>query len=241
MSYFPSSSTHGTSPAYNERSSNRTSRQARRSSRSTSPLSPSAYMVGTLPPLPPASSSAPLTPAVPMPPQPQQAHDPIRVQYDEISAMFGGPRPSESSARSQTTRMSGRSRGASTIPPPYDSQSELESLPSYTKESDYDYELNRKLFLYGFRECCVHLTSSASRLKPFVVFPPLWIVGIITPFVKPHRDPAKDNRSKEAQDEEDSNMRTLEMRWARRCAIALITFIVLVVVAVVLGVSLSKK
>lgn len=152
MSYLPSSSS---SPAYSEHASTQPLRQGRRASRSgaSSPLSPSAYMVGTLPPLPPASTSAPLTPAVPMPPQPRQAHDPVRVQYDEISAMFGGPRPgrpSQSSSRSQGTQSSGRSRGESTVPPAYDSRSEIESLPTYTKESEYDCEINRKLFLYGF-------------------------------------------------------------------------------------------
>lgn len=73
------------------------------------------------------------------------------------------------------------------------------------------------------------------------VFFPLWIVGVIAPFVKPHRDPAKDNRTKEAQGEEDANMRALEMRWAWRCGFALITFIILVIIAVVVGVTVAKN
>lgn len=153
MSYLPSSSssTHDSVPVYGERT--QPSRHGRRASRSSSPLSPSAYMVGTMQPLPPASSSTSETPGTSTPSRPHQAHDPIRVQYDEISAMFGRPRPgrpSESSTRSQATRSSGRSRGESTVPPPYDSRSEIESLPTYTKESEYDCEVNRKLFLYGF-------------------------------------------------------------------------------------------
>lgn len=73
-----------------------------------------------------------------------------------------------------------------------------------------------------------------------IVFFPLWIVGIIAPFVRPERDPSKDNRSKEAQETEDLNMRQIEIRWAKRCACALMGFVLLIVVAVVVGVTVSK-
>ena len=72
-----------------------------------------------------------------------------------------------------------------------------------------------------------------------LVFFPLWIIGIVAPFVKPYRDPAKDNRSKEDQDAEDANMRSVEMFWARRCGFALAGFVLLVIIAVIVGVVVA--
>lgn len=71
------------------------------------------------------------------------------------------------------------------------------------------------------------------------MFFPLWIVGIIAPFVKPHRDPVKDNRSKEAQDAEDASMRAVELMWAKRCGAALTAFLFVIILAVIVGVVVA--
>lgn len=111
------------------------------------------------------------------PTPPQDVHDPMRVRHDALGRFFGeqfstatasqqhqqqqGRQPSHYRTHSQAIReqreevpvpqysSSGRT---APIPPPYDSRTDVESLPVYTKESEYDAELNRKLFIYGFRE-----------------------------------------------------------------------------------------
>ncbi|KAI5119689.1 hypothetical protein M0805_003576 [Coniferiporia weirii] len=160
--------------------------------------------------------------AAPAPPPP--AHNAMRAQYDQIGSFFGGQRTEQNTAHSQPSSHSGHGRGSSEArtPPPYSSRSDIESLPSYSKIEAYDAGLNRKLFMYGF------------------VFFPLWIVGIIAPFVKPLHDPTKDNRSKEDQEADDASMRQVEMRWAKRCAIALITFTLIIIIAVVVGVTVAN-
>ena len=74
----------------------------------------------------------------------------------------------------------------------------------------------------------------------FIVFFPLWIAGIIAPFIKPYRDPTRDNKTKEQADEEDAQMRKIEMKWAWRCFFALMSLITAVTVAVVVGVTVSR-
>ncbi|KAH8114955.1 hypothetical protein DFH11DRAFT_1590666 [Phellopilus nigrolimitatus] len=165
-------------------------------------------------PSPPSSARLPHVVSEP-PSPPPHAQDVMRMQYDQIGAFFGSQRSSQSARTS-------RSSAARTLPP-YDPSGDTESLPSYSKIEEYDASLNRKLFIYGF------------------LFFPLWIAGIIAPFVRPHHDPTKDNRSKEDQQADDTSMRSVEMRWARRCGLALFVFIVLVAVAVVVGVTVSNR
>jgi len=112
--------------------------------------------------------------------------------------------------------------------PPYDSRSNInvdtESLPTYAKEVLYDAELSRKLFYYGF------------------LFFPLWIAGILVPFVTPSKpDPSQDNRSKEDWESELSRMRTEEIKWAWRCGFALNGFVLCIIIVVVLAVTLAGK
>lgn len=130
-------------PAYRELTQPRTSRPPRYHSRSQSS---SRYVTGGV--LPP-----------PSPPSSQTVHDhrsqsSMAIQYDQMGTFFGERaadtgRPSQSSNRSASTHAHSQTR----VPPPYDSRSELESLPTYTKEDTYDAETNRKLFLYGFSTC----------------------------------------------------------------------------------------
>ncbi|EJD04863.1 uncharacterized protein FOMMEDRAFT_145594 [Fomitiporia mediterranea MF3/22] len=144
----------------------------------------------------------------------------MRAQYDAIGAFFGGGRPT---AERNEPREQPQTASARPTPPEYDTRSEADSLPTYVKIEEYDAAFNRKLFIYGF------------------LFFPLWIVGIIAPFVKPLHDPTRDNRSKEDQEVDYASMRTVEMRWAKRCAAALLGFIILVIVAVVVGVTVAKQ
>ncbi|PAV15719.1 hypothetical protein PNOK_0857700 [Pyrrhoderma noxium] len=88
---------------------------------------------------------------------------------------------------------------------------------------NYDAIVSRKLFKYGF------------------IFFPLWIVGIAAPFVKPSRDPSLDNRSKEEQDADYSDMREEEIRWAKRCGAALAGFASIVIISIAVGVTVSRQ
>lgn len=170
----------------------------------------------------------------------------MRAQYDQMGAFFGAqPSSGRSQPRSSSSSHGGHARNASTgrTPPPYDSRSELESLPTYSKVEEYDAKLNRKLFIYGFRTSSLfHITSPTTILTraTTTVFFPLWIVGIIAPFVTPMPDPTKDNRSKEDQEADYANMRKVEMRWALRCGIALLSFVTIVAVAVAVGVTVAS-
>lgn len=118
----------------------------------------------------------------PAPTPPQDVHDPMRVRHDALGRFFGEQfgaaapsssqqqqMPSHYRTQSQARRevvheeapvpqyaSQGRGRSAP-VPPPYDSRTDVESLPVYTKESAYDAELNRKLFIYGFRESLSYL------------------------------------------------------------------------------------
>ena len=96
------------------------------------------------------------------------------------------------------------------------------------------------LYMVSVRLSCLFILKRVIQSLCLVFFP-LWIVGIIAPFVKPARDPTKDNRSKEDQKEELANMRKAELRWAWRCAVALLGFITLIVIAVVVGVTVANN
>ena len=153
----------------------------------------------------------------------------------------------ESSRASTEAELAAMGMGAgpsvAQAPPPYGSRSEvdMESLPSYSI-NEYDAELNRKLFIYGFGAYThLHLSPLLLLLTYMSsVFFPLWIAGIIAPFVKPYRDPTRDNKTKEQADEEDAAMKVIEMKWAWRCLFALVSLVLAVIIAVVVGVTVSK-
>lgn len=74
-----------------------------------------------------------------------------------------------------------------------------------------------------------------------IVWPPLWLVGMILPFVKPSSlDPTLDNRSKKDKEAENAEIRAVELKWALRCALALLILVILIAVAVVLAVVLTR-
>ncbi|THH04213.1 hypothetical protein EW145_g5688 [Phellinidium pouzarii] len=145
---------------------------------------------------------------------PSSTHVAMRVQYDQIGSFFGAQREVRNSGQSRASSQQdhGRSSSEARTLPPYDSRSDIEALPTYSKTEEYD-----------------------------AMFFPLWIIGIIAPFVKPLHDPTRDNRTKEDQELDDANMRQIELRWAKRCAIALLTFVILVIVAVVVGVTVANQ
>lgn len=145
----------------------------------------------------------------------------LRAQYDQIGAFFGGGRhrsgdePSRVSMTTNTRSEEGHS------PPSYILGSDIETLPSYARKED-DALLSRKLFKYGF------------------LFFPLWIIGALVPFVKTFKDKSPENCSKEEQETGCCDIREAEIRWAKRCGIALAGLTSIVLIAVVIGVTVSK-
>ena len=75
----------------------------------------------------------------------------------------------------------------------------------------------------------------------FLVCPPIWLFGMLLPFIKPVSfDDSRDNRSKEDKEAGNALMRATELRWALRCAAALLILVIMVAVAVVLAVVLTR-
>ena len=79
----------------------------------------------------------------------------LRAQYDQIGAFFGGgsvgpnrPMPRNDPSHMFMTANARSEEGHS--PPSYTLGSDIETLPSYTRNEDYDASVSRKLFKYGF-------------------------------------------------------------------------------------------
>ncbi|KAL5498400.1 hypothetical protein ACEPAH_2542 [Sanghuangporus vaninii] len=206
------------SPSHHHSGSGRHQRQQSASSGSSDTIGGASYADSSAAILPPPATA-------PSPTRSSSHSNPdrmMRAQYDQIGAFFGA-RSSSSDDRRGSDRASTNNSTAHGTLPSYDGHTEVESPPTYSKVEEYDAKLNRKLFIYGF------------------LFFPLWIVGIIAPFVRPASDPARDNRSKEDQEADWTNMRKAEIRWAKRCAAALLGFIVVVIIAVVVGVVVANN
>lgn len=122
------------------------SRHHRQNSRS-SELSGSSTAHGELPsPPPPVAATAQAT---------TRGDMMLRAQYDQIGAFFGGgsvgpnrPMPRNDPSHMFMTANARSEEGHS--PPSYTLGSDIETLPSYTRNEDYDAIVSRKLFKYGF-------------------------------------------------------------------------------------------
>jgi len=106
-------------------------------------------------------------------------------------------------------------------PPSYASQSDIK-LPTYDAALAEPKTLARAMFLYGF------------------LFPPFWLMGFVVLATK--LSPAPQwaiGRSEEEQTRLLTEMRTAEIKWAKRCIGAFVIFVV-VIAAVVVAVVLAK-
>jgi len=121
----------------------------------------------------------------------------------------------------------GAKRGPRTrtaVPPPYSSEADLkEKLPSYDTKGEPE-TLARFMFLYGF------------------LFPPFWFMGIVILFseLRPSVD-WEIGRSEKEQAQLLDSLRTTEVKWAKRCIWALITFFLILSVVVVVAVVAKRR
>lgn len=172
---------------------------------------------------------------LPTPPPQLSTHVPHQSlqqgEVDPFGSFFGVSRSSLQSSRIGGTR---ESRHDSTPPPYYNG----EDLPAYSK---WDEEAGPKepptlamyMFKYGF--CKSHhfsALSSTVTYEPLTVFPIFWILGSLILCV-PLRAPVDWEPTKTAAERAELivHMRRTEKKWARRCLVAFVTLIVLVLVA----------
>ncbi|KAM5533544.1 hypothetical protein V8D89_012764 [Ganoderma adspersum] len=177
-------------------------------------------------------------------PTPALTHTPratrasVEETTDAIDGFFGASRPS-STRRSRNMSLSGARDSrhdevrlsssvavavddasmSDTLPPPYE-HSVLP--PAYTQVSDQP-TLAMYFFKFGF------------------LFPLFWVAGAMI-LLSPLSAPADWEAGKPAHEREEliASMRRTEVKWARRCVLALLVF-TLVVVALVLGVLFALR
>lgn len=155
-------------------------------------------------------------------------HSPRQLNDEALGEFFGG--------RRQRTRMVPRA------PPPYSPDWDGEKLPGYAPSSDFEMEtVARHMFKYGF---CMLLTPSCGRgltvLFDPLVFPLFWAIGVYFLFV-PIRVSAdwQSDKTEEEKEKILAEMKEAELKWAKRCLWALLSFFVCLVVLIV-AVVLSR-
>ncbi|KAI1791213.1 hypothetical protein LXA43DRAFT_1012874 [Ganoderma leucocontextum] len=171
------------------------------------------------------------TPALTHTPRATRASVEVEETTDAIDDFFGASRPS---TRSRNASLSGTrdSRhdevrlsspvdddASDALPPPYEHSI---SPPAYTQVSDQP-TLAMYLFKFGF------------------LFPLFWVAGALI-LLSPLSAPADWEESKPELERQEliASMRLTEVKWARRCLIALAVF-VLVVVALVFSVLFALR
>ncbi|KDQ60417.1 hypothetical protein JAAARDRAFT_153034 [Jaapia argillacea MUCL 33604] len=169
--------------------------------------------------------------SLPAPPRAVATHSSSHSQtFDPIDDFFGTS--SRASTSSRGTHDSRHDDGAAStfstgdIPPPYEPQHHYDAdvemgLPAYDSQEE-PATLAMYLFKYGF------------------LFPPFWLLGAIILFLSlsapsdfhPHKTEQERNEMLDV-------MRKTEVKWGRRCAVALL--VLLLVVGVVVGLVVSVK
>ena len=171
---------------------------------------------------------------LPTPPPQASTHAPHQSlqqgEVDPFDNFFGVSHSSPQSSRIGGTH---ESRHDATLPPYHNG----EDLPAY---STWDEEAGPKepptlamyMFKYGFCKSHNFSISSTATYELFTVFPIFWILGSIILCV-PLRAPADWESSKTAEERAEliAHMRRTEKKWARRCLLAFVSLIVLILVA----------
>ncbi|KAF8438541.1 hypothetical protein L210DRAFT_3403957 [Boletus edulis BED1] len=137
------------------------------------------------------------------PPPPPSHHSPRQVRDDALGEFFGG-------------RRGHRTRSQCRAPPPYSPDWEGEKLPGYTS-SDFEVDtVARHLFKYGF------------------FFPLFWAIGVYFLF-SPMRVTAdwQPDKTEEEKAKMLTEMKEAEVKWAKRCLWALLSFFVCLVILIV--------
>ena len=116
----------------------------------------------------------------------------------------------------------------------HDRRISVDVLPAYVEPPEYTWRdtepitLAMYLFKFGFRRSSLEISGRYTNL--FVVFPPFWILGAIF-LISPLRPPPSDEAGFPAWLPEKTtaerqkiieSLRKVELKWARRCLIALI-------------------
>ncbi|KIO03600.1 hypothetical protein M404DRAFT_145144 [Pisolithus tinctorius Marx 270] len=163
-----------------------------------------------------ASSTLPILPACPAP----TASHPRRQSRDDALTDFFGGRGQRVRAQQQQQRQPRQHRS----PPPYSPDWDGEKLPAYTPSSSEPDTVARQLFKYGF------------------FFPLFWAIGVYFMFA-PMRVSHDWEQGKTEEEKEKilSNLRQTEMKWAKRCLWALLSFFVCMVLIIVAVVVASRR
>ncbi|KAI9453808.1 hypothetical protein HD554DRAFT_2031691 [Boletus coccyginus] len=136
---------------------------------------------------------------------PPRLHHSTRQLYDDaLGDFFGG-------GRGHRTRTQHR------IPPPYSPDWDGEKLPGYTSSPAFEADtVARHLFKYGF------------------FFPLFWAVGVYFLFA-PMRVTGdwQSDKTEEEKEKMLSEMREAEVKWAKRCLWALLSFFACLVILIV--------
>ncbi|RDX54687.1 hypothetical protein OH76DRAFT_1430332 [Lentinus brumalis] len=162
------------------------------------------------------------------PPSPARIHTPRAVRAsieettDAVDDFFGASRPSGTrESRHDELRLSAHTDASETLPPPYEQCSGLEP-PAYSRVADQP-TLAMYLFKFGF------------------LFPLFWLAGALI-LLSPLRAPSDWEASKPESERAEliESMRRTEVRWARRCLVALVMFVLAVAAAVLCAVVVVR-
>ena len=126
----------------------------------------------------------------------------------------------------------------SDAPPPYSCSAEP---PAYTRYAEHP-TLAMYLFKFGFREYPARTCILVRLLtRDFSVFPLFWVAGALI-LLSPLRAPEEWALSKTEAEREEliASIRQTEIKWARRCLVAL-SVLILIVLAVVLAVIFTRR
>ncbi|KAI6000050.1 hypothetical protein EDD15DRAFT_2236413 [Pisolithus albus] len=148
---------------------------------------------------------------------PSASHPRRQSRDDALTDFFGGRGQRVRAQQPQQQRQPRQHRS----PPPYSPDWDGEKLPAYAPSSSEPDTVARQLFKYGF------------------FFPLFWAIGVYFMFAPMRVSPDwEQGKTEEEKAKILSDMRQTEMKWAKRCLWALVSFFVcmiLVIVAVVVS------
>lgn len=155
---------------------------------------------------------------------PPRLHHSTRQLYDDaLGDFFGG-------GRGHRTRTQHR------IPPPYSPDWDGEKLPGYTSSPAFEADtVARRLFKYGFCTLSfLHRKPPWLTVSRLPVFPLFWAVGVYFLFA-PMRVTGdwQSDKTEEEKEKMLSEMREAEVKWAKRCLWALLSFFACLVILIV--------
>ncbi|PPQ86526.1 hypothetical protein CVT25_007177 [Psilocybe cyanescens] len=168
-------------------------------------------------------------------PPPMRMLDPMDEQFGYTFSAAASSSPTHESRHDAT-----RSRQSmSDIPPPYAEESAI-PLPEYTLHAPEPVTLAMFLFKFGFCTFFSILNATQNSMTHHIssttVFPPFWLFGafiLLSPLREPSQSSDDDTpawmpeKTEEERKEIIANMRSIELKWAKRClcAFCILTFL----------------